>query len=66
VAAGESFPPPAGFERNTLFLDEMRNFLAVMRDEAESVCTLEQGICALRLALAVHESAQSGQMVKIK
>jgi len=61
----ESFPPPPGFERNTLFLDEMRNFLAVVRGQAEPVCNLEQGICALRLALAVHNSAQSGQMVKI-
>lgn len=61
----ESFPPPAGFERNDLFLDEMRNFLAVARGEAQPACNLEQGICALRLALAVHTSAQSGQMVKI-
>jgi len=61
----ESFPPPAGFERNALFLDEMRNFLAVLRGEAEPACSLEQGICALRLALAVHESAQNGQRVKL-
>jgi predicted dehydrogenase len=60
----EPFPPPPGFERNSLFLDEMRNFLAVIRGEAEPACTLEQGICALRLALAVHTSAQSGKMVK--
>jgi predicted dehydrogenase len=61
----EAFSPPPGFERNSLFLDEMRNFLAVIRGEAEPACTLEQGACALRLALAVHASAQSGQMVKI-
>jgi predicted dehydrogenase len=62
----ESFPPPPGFERNTLFLDEMRNFLAVLRGEAEPACTLDQGIYALRLALAVHTSAQCGRMVKIR
>jgi predicted dehydrogenase len=61
----EPFPPPPGFERNTMFLDEMRNFLAVARGEVDPACTLEQGICALRLAQAVHVSAQSGQMVKI-
>lgn len=61
----EPFPPPPGFERNTMFLDEMRNFLAVIRGEAEPACTLEQGICALRLALAAHESANSGKMIKI-
>jgi len=62
----ESFPPPPGFERNTLFLDEMRNFLAALHGEAEPACPLEQGICALRLALAVHTSAQSGQMIRIQ
>jgi predicted dehydrogenase len=61
----ESFPPPPGFERNTMFLDELRNFLAAIRGEAEPACTLEQGIYALRLALAVHDSAQRGQMIKI-
>jgi predicted dehydrogenase len=62
----ESFPPPAGFERNTLFLDEMRNFLASIRGEEKPACTLEDGICALKLALAVHSSAQRGQMVHIR
>jgi predicted dehydrogenase len=62
----ESFPPPPGFERNTMFLDEMRNFLAAIRGEAEPACTLEQGIYALRLALAVHDSTQHGKMVKIR
>ena len=61
----ESFSPPPGFERNSLFLDEMRNFLAVIRGEAEPACTLEDGLCALRLALAVHISAQRGQMIRM-
>lgn len=61
----ESFPPPPGFERNTLFLDEMRNFLAVIRGEAEPACTLEGGIYALQLALAVHISAQREQMIHL-
>jgi predicted dehydrogenase len=61
----DPFSPPPGFERNTLFLNEMSNFLAAIRGEAEPACTLEQGICALRLGLAVHESAQSGKMIKI-
>jgi len=62
----ESFPPPPEFERNTLFLDEMRNFLAVLRGEAKPACTLDQGICALQLALAAHESSCRGQMVNIR
>lgn len=53
--------PPEGFERNWLFLDEMRNFLAVAHGEAEPVCTLEDGVRALEIALAARVSALDGQ-----
>jgi len=52
--------PPDGFERNSLFLDEMRNFLAVARGEAQPACTLEDGIRALKIALLARQSAQDG------
>jgi predicted dehydrogenase len=61
----ESFPPPSGFERNTLFLDEMRNFLAAIRGLEKPACTLEEGICAMRLALAVHLSAQREELIRM-
>ncbi|HEX7621804.1 MAG TPA: Gfo/Idh/MocA family oxidoreductase [Anaerolineales bacterium] len=59
----EHFLPPAGFDRNTMFLDEMRHFLSVMRGEAEPVCTMEDGKWALRLALAALESDQTGRKI---
>jgi predicted dehydrogenase len=49
------FAPPDGFERNTLFMDEMRHFLAVMRGEEQPLCTLEDGEAALRLALQARQ-----------
>ncbi len=49
--------PPQGFERNMLFLDEMRNFLAVARGQAQPACTLEDGIRALEIALLARRSA---------
>jgi predicted dehydrogenase len=52
--------PPEGFERNWLFMDELRHFLAVMRGEAQPLCTLQDGIQALRLSLGVLESANKG------
>jgi predicted dehydrogenase len=61
-----NFPAPPGFHRNDMFLSEMRHFLAVCRGEATPLCTLDDGIQALRLALAAHESAQTGQLVKLK
>ena len=45
------FSPPPEFERNTLFLDQMRHFLAVIRGPEKPLCTLEDGEAALRLAL---------------
>jgi predicted dehydrogenase len=54
---------PAGFERNDLFLAEMRHFLDVARGKAQPLCTLEDGVQALRLALAARQSAEVGEMV---
>jgi predicted dehydrogenase len=65
VGKGENYPLPAGFERNDLFLAEMRHFLAVCRSETLPLCTLEDGVEALRLALAARNSAEEGKLVKI-
>ncbi|MCI0518726.1 MAG: Gfo/Idh/MocA family oxidoreductase, partial [Chloroflexi bacterium] len=58
------FPAPPGFERNHLFLDEMRHFLALARGEEAPRCSLEDGVWALRLALAAHESSQRGELIR--
>jgi predicted dehydrogenase len=66
VASGrwETHAPPEGFERNDLFLAEMRHFLRLIRGEEVSACSLEEGIWALRLALAVRESDRSGAVIR--
>ena len=61
----EVFPPPEGFERNTLFLEQMRHFLDVARGQAQPLCTLQDGIEALRLALAAHASQAQGQLITL-
>ncbi len=53
--------PPEGFERNCLFEDEMRNFIALARGAEQPACTLEDGICALKIALAARDSAAVGE-----
>ena len=60
----QAFPPPVGFERNHMFMEEIDHFLAVVRGEAEPICTLEDGIQALRLAHWAYESAAQGVIVK--
>ncbi|MFQ5921618.1 MAG: Gfo/Idh/MocA family protein [Anaerolineales bacterium] len=57
--------PPQGFERNSMFLDEMRHFLAVVAGEADPVCSLGDGVRALEIALAVHRSADTGRRVSM-
>ena len=60
-----SIEPPVGFERNALFLAEMRHFLSVINGEVPSRCSLEDGIKSLVLTTAVHESARMGIKVEL-
>ena len=60
----ETHLPPAGFERNTMFLDEMKHFITVAQKIEMPACNLEDGRRALQLALATHQSMQTEQIVK--
>lgn len=51
------------YSRNDMFLDEMQHFIDVIRGDTPSRCTLDDGIQALRLALAAHKSAREEQLV---
>jgi predicted dehydrogenase len=53
------------FERNQLFLDEMRHFLVMCREGVDPICDLEDGIEALRIALAAKQSSKSGERVSM-
>lgn len=61
----ETFSPPEGFERNQLFVAQTRHFIEVVRGESEPVCSLEDGVQVLRLALAAYESQAKGQRVTL-
>jgi predicted dehydrogenase len=54
----QEFYPPEGFERNWMFLDELRHFCEVVAGNAEPVCTLQDGIQSLQLCLRALASAQ--------
>lgn len=56
----ESFLTPDEFERNKLFIDQMKHFVALTRGEEEARCTLEDGVWAQELANAALESARLG------
>ncbi len=61
----EVFRPPAGFERNSMFLEQMAHFIQVVRGECDPLCSLEDGIRAQVLVLAALESAQRGKMIRL-
>src|SRR6266498_5035075 len=61
----ESFSPPEGFERNQLFVAQTRHFIEVVRGDSEPICSLGDGVQALRLALAAYEAQAIGQIVKL-
>ncbi|MCE1253861.1 MAG: Gfo/Idh/MocA family oxidoreductase [Anaerolineae bacterium] len=46
-----NYPVPADFERNVMFMDEMSHFIRLCKGEVESICSLDDGIKALELAL---------------
>ena len=60
-----TYPPPAGFERNVMFIEEMKHFISVVQKKELPICTLDDGKQALRLALAAHESNEKGTLVKL-
>ena len=61
----ETQQPPAGFERNQLFIDEMKHFISVVQKNELPVCNLQDGKRALEMALAAHQSVQTEKIVKL-
>ncbi len=59
-----AYEPPAGFERNVMFIEEMKHFIKVAQKKELPVCTLEDGKRALQLALAAHQSARTEKTIK--
>lgn len=62
----ERFSPPSQFERNHLFLSQTQHFLEVARGNENPICTLEDGIFALQMALAAYESQRTGKVISMK
>lgn len=62
----EDHPLPVGWERNTMFLDEMKHFMAVARGMAQPACTLAEGMRVMQLIEAVRRSSKSGRQVSLR
>jgi predicted dehydrogenase len=66
AAQVSQFTPPPGFERNQLFLEQMRHFLEVATGRIEPLCSLQDGRRALEIALAAKLSQASGRVISLK
>jgi predicted dehydrogenase len=64
VEQWEQFVPPAGFARNSMFLDEMRHFIRCISGECEPAVSLEDGTRALMIALGAKRSATEGKIIE--
>ena len=63
-AVGEVLAIP-DFQRNSLFLDEMRHFLACLDGREQPEVDLRDGLMSLRIALAIKQSLASGGLAEI-
>jgi predicted dehydrogenase len=54
-----------GFQRNQLFLDELKGFLECLQGKKTPLVDLHAGLQSLRMALAAKESLAKGQVVNL-
>ncbi|HOJ00744.1 MAG TPA: Gfo/Idh/MocA family oxidoreductase [Anaerolineaceae bacterium] len=54
--------PPADFERNDLFLTEMRHFLNVIKQREKPACSIADGIRVQQIIMAAYQSAEQQQL----
>ncbi len=57
------YPLQSGFERNDMFLDEMRHFIDIVSGKANPICPLEEGIHVQELIEGMKASAETGRIV---
>jgi len=62
IAADPGF---ADYQRNQMFIEEARHFLACVSGEAQPLIPLDEGIDVLRVALAVKEAMRTGTAAAI-
>jgi predicted dehydrogenase len=56
----------SGLERNQLYLDELKHFLACLRREQIPAVSVRDGAASLRMALAAQQSLETRQVVELR
>jgi len=55
----------AGFERNQLFLAELKHFARCLEGGERPVVSLKDGVASLKIALAATESMETGKVIEL-
>jgi predicted dehydrogenase len=61
----DEYPLPAEWERNVMFMKQMKHFVSVVRGEAEPSCSLDDGVRVMKLIEAVHASQRTGRLIPL-
>ena len=62
----EQYEPEPPYDRNNMFLDEMRRFIEVTSGNAQPSCTLEDGIAAQRMVELIRRSWEEKRILKFE
>ena len=62
----EQYEPEPPYDRNNMFLDEMRRFIEVTSGNVQPSCTLEDGIAAQRMVELIHRSWEEKRILKFE
>jgi len=54
-----------GWERNVMFLEQMKHFIGVVNGTLESACTLDDGLRVQYLVDAIHRSNSTGSVISL-
>ena len=54
------------FERNEMYVDEIKHFLKCVKNRKNTINSIEEGIRTMNIALAMKKSAKMKKMVEIK
>jgi len=61
----ETYPLADGWERNVMFLEQMKHFIGVANGKLESTCTLDDGLRVQYLVDAIHRSNDTGSVISL-
>ena len=62
----ESFPYDGAYDLNTMYVEEARHFLDCVEQRRATVSPVEEGIAAVRMALAAAYASAAGRTVELR